>query len=93
MSVAGSRAIVSDVLVLHSSVPDESATLTWYADLTLGDHRVHTASTVVTRLDADTGLLIADNVMSEHFTSTFERTGRLMVDAPRVRGAEEFIDN
>jgi cyclic beta-1,2-glucan synthetase len=43
------------------------ATLTAYADLTLGDHRANTASTIVTRVDADSGLLIADNAMSEHF--------------------------
>ena len=51
----------------NASRSPRTATLTWYADLTLGDHRAHTASTVVTRLDAETGMLIADNAMSEHF--------------------------
>ncbi len=55
-------------LRLHNaSRSTRTATLTWYAELTLGDHRSHTASTIVTRLDVETGMLVADNVMSEHF--------------------------
>jgi cyclic beta-1,2-glucan synthetase len=55
-------------LRLHNaSRSSRTATLTWYAELTLGDHRSHTASTIVTRLDVETGMLVADNVMSEHF--------------------------
>ena len=55
-------------LRLHNASRNtRTATLTWYAELTLGDLRSHTASTVVTRLHAETGMLIADNAMSEHF--------------------------
>ena len=55
-------------LRLHNASRNtRTATLTWYAELMLGDHRSHTASTVVTRLHAETGMLIADNAMSEHF--------------------------
>ncbi len=53
----------------NASASRRMATLTWYAELVLGDHRTHTASTIVTRLDAESGLLLADNVMSEHFGS------------------------
>ena len=55
-------------LRLHNASRNaRTATLTWYAELTLGDQRSHTASTIVTRVHAETGMLIADNAMSEHF--------------------------
>ncbi len=55
-------------LRLHNASRNaRTATLTWYAELTLGDQRSQTASTIVTRVHAETGMLIADNAMSEHF--------------------------
>ena len=68
-------------LRLHNaSRSTRTAMLTWYAELALGDHRSHTASTIVTRQDAETGMLLADNVMSEHFGA-----GVLFMDTSEAR--------
>ena len=60
------------VKILHLRVHNaarstRTATLTWYAELVLGDTRLRTATTIVTRQDAATGMLLADNVASELF--------------------------
>jgi cyclic beta-1,2-glucan synthetase len=70
VSVPDDAAVKCMIVCLENQAKtSRSATLTWYADLVLGDHRTNTAATIVTRVDTESGLLLADNAMSEHFGS------------------------
>ena len=68
-----------EVRLQNGARTTRTATLSWYAELVLGDVRSRTAPTIVTRLDS-TGMLLAENPASELFGS-----GVVFMDASEAR--------